>query len=700
MLSALSMSCSDDDDDKKSEEQVQQEAEQANNDATTFWSVVGQLAGITNYTEDYKDQQFEPTIGIVDEGNALRRIVATNGLTAAVERFNDLTGAHITESTTTYEWKNDAVGTLTWTKGDSRDYATVDVDIKQMPKLQQIVYRDGDQMGTNGSFNGAAYYRFGDVVSRQVGNTTEYWICVRPAFGPESKQTSHWVCINCLPEKNIKHKSSGGIDWYVPTGLGNDKEHIRNLAEMLYAILYPGQWAANLQNDEKLTVFHDFHHDKLKYHAAAFWHKVQKNWKEKHIFQTIFNAYDDKDAIDILRTAIAKEGLHFLYNGYKWSFFGNKCTLFQAAYTGKNMKTETLTEKETDVKNWPIDFRTPNDDLDEKLGAFFEDPIDSDIHRWVVRCAKGSELSTGKYDEKRPLQGCTEVYRYYDNNNTLTKAEILLQKDDPQVGDILGRNGKFYGTGSEAKLDNTTAVGIVIYRGEDADPSWDEQACGLALALDDARSTTDPVAAMSWATDDYINKHDNSKTTHVKQVADFLDIGLSWKNDNRGWAASQELTGEVSGLQSFIDAFCNNDNYALSTSITSVDNCVSKWYLPTAGQIGHAFDMLATNPEMVNSDLYGTKTYNNYYFGDNASHLMLKWVDEVLKPLFTRYMKEGDRLAPNGRYWLATQMPVDTDWDRAWYFTIDDNNGYGLNDWKKTEKFNIRPIVAFKRAKP
>ena len=280
-------SCKDDDDDKMSEEEKQAEQAKANDEANLFWNVVSQLTNGDAITDDYKNQTFEPTIGQADEGNALVRIVGTNNMATAVKRFNDLTGAKISEGTTDYEWKNDAVGTLTWTKGDSRDYATVDVDIKQMPKLQQIVYRDGDQMGTNGSFNGAAYYRFGDVVSRQVGNTTEYWICVRPAFGPESKQTSHWVCINCLPEKNIKHKSSGGIDWYVPTGLGNDKEHIRNLAEMLYAILYPGQWAANLQNDEKLTVFHDFHHDKLKYHAAAFWHKVQKNWKEKWCGKTL-----------------------------------------------------------------------------------------------------------------------------------------------------------------------------------------------------------------------------------------------------------------------------------------------------------------------------------------------------------------------------------------------------------------------------
>jgi hypothetical protein len=93
---------------------------------------------------------------------------------------------------------------MTYTRGGSaNNWATVDVSIRQLPHLQRIIYREGGE-GTNASFPGKAYYRFGDVVSKAVGLDIEYWICVRPAFGPEKKGDSHWVCLNSLPLRNRK----------------------------------------------------------------------------------------------------------------------------------------------------------------------------------------------------------------------------------------------------------------------------------------------------------------------------------------------------------------------------------------------------------------------------------------------------------------------------------------------------------------
>ncbi|MCR4602271.1 MAG: hypothetical protein K5683_01890 [Prevotella sp.] len=58
-----------------SPEQREQQAEQQ---SSAFWSVVGQLVSTTDYTADYQDKTFEPTIGVVSEDNANVRIVATN----------------------------------------------------------------------------------------------------------------------------------------------------------------------------------------------------------------------------------------------------------------------------------------------------------------------------------------------------------------------------------------------------------------------------------------------------------------------------------------------------------------------------------------------------------------------------------------------------------------------------------------------
>ena len=57
-LSLSVSSCSDDDDEPKSEEQLEQEAQQK---ASKFWSVVGQLVSVDDVTVDYEDKTFEPT---------------------------------------------------------------------------------------------------------------------------------------------------------------------------------------------------------------------------------------------------------------------------------------------------------------------------------------------------------------------------------------------------------------------------------------------------------------------------------------------------------------------------------------------------------------------------------------------------------------------------------------------------------------
>ncbi|MCR4602396.1 MAG: hypothetical protein K5683_02535, partial [Prevotella sp.] len=542
-LSLSNTSCSDDDD--ESEEQKQQEEAKKNNEATIFWSVVGQLADMSSYTEDYQDKTFEPTIGVAENGNELVRVVATNGMAAAVQRFNDLTGANITESTTTYEWKNDAVGTLTWTKGNSNQtWGTVDVNIKQMPHLQQIIYRDGDQMGENGSFSGAAYYRFGDVISKENGKCTEYWICVRPAFGPEKKEDSHWMCIGGLAESNIKVKTNGNdFSWKVPTGLGSKPEHMRNLAELIFAMLYPAEWSTNLQENPSLTVFHDFAHKNLKYHAVPFWDKVYKGWLSKNLFANIFEYSTNAAAIKALRESIAQVGLNFLYKGYSWSLWGNECTLYQANYSGLNLKTESLTEREVKMVQYPLDITADRTTRDAQLASFFGDNTLISHPRFIVRYASGKQLSsTGKFSVKEPIAGCTEVYRYYSSQTTLPQEpEVELTKtiENLEVGDIVAANGKFYGTGFDAVSQGTTPLAIIIYKGQDADKSYN--ATMLAMALEDTKFLDDGVTT-KWIKDNYTLEPGDLKLIVERGSSD--SIITDWSQDMNGYAASRAVLGD------------------------------------------------------------------------------------------------------------------------------------------------------------
>ena len=85
--------------------------------------MVGQLIDPDDYTADYEGKTFEPTIGEPDATNPLVRIVAVNDMATAAYRFAQLVDAQVDENTASYEYKNDAVGTLNYTKtnGGSHD---------------------------------------------------------------------------------------------------------------------------------------------------------------------------------------------------------------------------------------------------------------------------------------------------------------------------------------------------------------------------------------------------------------------------------------------------------------------------------------------------------------------------------------------------------------------------------------------------
>ena len=147
-------SCKDDDDNGKTKEQKQEEAQEK---ASKFWDVVANLVSIDDVTDDYEGKTFEPTIGIADSSDPLTRIVATNNMKTAAQRFADLVGAKgIDENTPTYTWSDPDIGTMTYTRGGTAaEWATVDVSIKAVPHLQKIIYRVGGE-GDNGSFEGRA----------------------------------------------------------------------------------------------------------------------------------------------------------------------------------------------------------------------------------------------------------------------------------------------------------------------------------------------------------------------------------------------------------------------------------------------------------------------------------------------------------------------------------------------------------------
>ena len=64
---------------------------QETDDEQVFWGIVGQLTNPDNYTPDYLDKTFEPTLGTAVEGSYDRE-VETNDQASAALRFANLVG--------------------------------------------------------------------------------------------------------------------------------------------------------------------------------------------------------------------------------------------------------------------------------------------------------------------------------------------------------------------------------------------------------------------------------------------------------------------------------------------------------------------------------------------------------------------------------------------------------------------------------
>ena len=371
------------------------------------WDIITQLSDERTAPADWENKTFEPTIGVAKDDDPYTRIVMTNDVATAATRYGDLVGLEIDESTAGYQFSLDGIGSLNYQRGSENDQylAQVSVDIKQMPHLKKILYQTEKQAGLNASLTGTAYYRFGDVVQDEFGS---YWICVRPSFSLEGKGDSHWMSTSFpLPDENIYHyKGSNAFDYYLPTGLGKSTEHMQNMVEMLFAMLYPDRWMNALMSSPKLPMFHDFSTKRMKYHNIYFWQRVDKAWQEQKLYEKLLDITRAKAA-----HYITSKGVDIVYRGYTWPYgSGWNGGVYYAHYQNGDGNLENnlhgvkyLTMKR-DLYSQPLDFRNHFD-----YRIFGE----KELFRFLVRYKTGKQLSKNKvYNPKTSINGCKDIYVY------------------------------------------------------------------------------------------------------------------------------------------------------------------------------------------------------------------------------------------------------------------------------------------------
>ena len=501
----LAVSCSKE---YMEEQEAKKEAAQKEK-VSNYWSVVGKLVSAEDRTDDYAGKTFEPVIGIEDPSDPQTRIVSTNDLESARERFANLIGVEVSKIGSSYTYKDSEVGTLVYTEGGGNSLATVEVNIKEIPHLSKIRYATPEQKGENGKFDGAAYYRFGDVISIQAKDgRKEYWLCVRPAFGKEGKETTHWITVSPVGTANVLNysakKSSNKREYNIQDELKYDSEHLQNLAELLYAICFPDEWHKNVTDIPKMKMFHDFSKDLIRYHNEAFWTNVQNAWERLQVSEKVFGK-----PLSYFAGTLQDSGLYLLYGDSSWNtWFYNGPTVAQVHYSNTkggvsaNMHTVAWSKVQHDV----INKKDPSQDLDynvltectaakpylEKSG-FFGDANP----RWIVRYAEGCELSSsGKYgdnDVRSPIPGSTEVYRYYKDvlpTEDLANSELYPEVSKTKtVSEFNGKPHYFFGDILE---DQNNYRWLVVNQ---AGNSWEKSPYALAVSFEGFQYTSDGKAA-------------------------------------------------------------------------------------------------------------------------------------------------------------------------------------------------------------
>ena len=574
MMMGLGMgvaSCSDSD---KSDNKPggEDEPQVVNEQEELGWTLISQLTDEATAPAGWMDKTFEPTIGKAVDGDPYTRVVATNDVETAAARFAELAGnpAGFSEIMTGYSYSLEGVGKLTYKRGSATEpyLAQVDVDLKQVPHLKKILYQTPEQQGNNGSFDGAAYYRFGDVVKDGQGS---YWVCVRPSFGPEGKGDSHWISVSTpLSDENTYHYNYKGTDYYLPTGLGKSLEHMQNLCEMLYAMIYPDKWLDNLSSSPRPKFFHDFDFSKnYKYHNIYFWKRVAEAWEanDQALYAKVFKCSKEK-----LQAAMddPDKGLNFVYNGYSWKTGWNG-GVYHAQFTNGTGKESNMHKVKDDgavkknLKDMPVDFRNGPDP------NFFNDGR----LRFILRYKTGKQLGGGKYHEKTAISNVVGEYVYNEMHkvNLNDNPEVTTQDGDvhpnqdandpadvknPQtgiiskpiadvqrhdIGEVVAKNGRIYNSVEEAKKDGTEAVAMI--------------------------------AAMKWESDEVSGKYTGAypvqmyqiyyKVTHAVAIG-FEDIPLTsmpFSTDNTALEASKVDAEWVKAHTVPGATWCQMDSYTL-----------------------------------------------------------------------------------------------------------------------------------------
>ncbi len=263
-----------------------------------------------------------PTIGEpADEAtpNAVR-LVATCNVEQAYREYCSYIGKTADTEPTADTWQMDGIGSVSFTpNNEAALYATVKVNIKQLPSLQEIRFVPPTALGNNDGDDVQYYYSFGDVIQDKNG---KYWVCVRPANKSLKLGKSHW-CTFQLEESNFKKVEK---NLTLPTGLSKNQAEsetmVANLFNLMRIIYEPTQY-------EYVQCFDKFSNEKF---TQADVEKLHSLWESENIWNLIMPDYYRQNNLywSFINGCVSPNAFafHVLHYGYT----GNYSLLYQNSY--------------------------------------------------------------------------------------------------------------------------------------------------------------------------------------------------------------------------------------------------------------------------------------------------------------------------------------------------------------------------------
>ena len=307
-------------------------------------SILSMAAGLDSLPDNWYKNTYtvEPIVGFVkDEANPYVRYVAVNDAEEAYAAYKSMVSEDLTGNAKTEQWSMGGIGTLKFNVGTQADvYATVDVDVQQLPHLKEIRFIPASAMGDNSSlFSGTPFYQFGDIVKDKQG---AYWICARPASKAARKSTTHWLSFKTVDGNFKTYNKDGYATLILPDTLGNkagSEEHLMNLFKLLYAIKNPNE---NNAQDLQLSGV-TLPNEDIKF-IANCWNR-KKYFEDENIFPGT--------ALGNLEDLYNKQNVHAFYFGHH---SGKTPDVHLLTTNANNFQKSTEEMKFT----WPTDDKTYN----------------------------------------------------------------------------------------------------------------------------------------------------------------------------------------------------------------------------------------------------------------------------------------------------------------------------------------------------